>query len=184
MKREYSGNFEDFERVHMRGEEWRPVVGFEKYEISSHGRVRSYVRPAKPRILRPWATCNGYQVVGFSSPNGYKKKALHQVVLEAFIGLKPDGMEACHNNGIRSDNRAENLRWDTRAGNFADKLAHGTSNRGENHGMAKLRDRDVVIIKMLIRSGKPVPHIASKFKVSKTTIKRIRRGFNWNHVRI
>lgn len=51
---------------------------------------------------------------------------LHRVVLDAFIGPRPKGMEACHANGDPTDNRLVNLRWDTRSANAADSVRHGT----------------------------------------------------------
>lgn len=50
---------------------------------------------------------------------------VHTAVLLAFVGERPEGLEACHNNGIPSDNRLENLRWDTRSSNRRDTILHG-----------------------------------------------------------
>lgn len=72
---------------------------------------------------------------------------VHRIVLEAFVGRCPNGMEACHNNGIPTDNRLENLRWDTHSSNMQDTILHGTHNRGENSGMAKLTTDEVVSIR-------------------------------------
>jgi hypothetical protein len=49
---------------------------------------------------------------------------IHGAVLEAFVGPRPEGMEACHNNGNPAANRLENLRWDTHAGTVADVHLH------------------------------------------------------------
>lgn len=54
-----------------------------------------------------------------------KSAAVHRMVLEAFVGPCPDGMQGCHWNGEPADNRVENLRWDTPRSNMADKLRHG-----------------------------------------------------------
>ena len=51
---------------------------------------------------------------------------IHQIVLEAFCGPCPDGMEVLHGNGIRTDNRLSNLRYGTRSENNADSIRHGT----------------------------------------------------------
>jgi hypothetical protein len=129
-------------------EEWRPVVGFEGYlEVSDHGRVRSldrisevaaskdgirkaYQRRFQGRMLKPKSDDQGYQYVQLwgngRSINGAK---VHRLVLEAFVGPRPDGMECCHGPGGSSDNRLSNLRWDTRLANHADKVAAGTSKK-------------------------------------------------------
>ena len=60
---------------------------------------------------------------------------VHRLVLFAFVGVPPDGHEACHNNGIANDNRIENLRWDTHANNNADRKKHGNYPTGKDHPM-------------------------------------------------
>lgn len=52
-------------------------------------------------------------------------------------------MEACHFDGNPANNRLENLRWDTRTNNHADKRAHGTLMAGERHYRAKLTEQQV-----------------------------------------
>lgn len=46
--------------------------------------------------------------------------------MEAFVGPCPEGMEVCHNNGDCTDNRLENLRYDTKSANMLDRVRHGT----------------------------------------------------------
>lgn len=116
-------------------EQWRPVVGHEgAYEVSSLGRVRSVdrvltfangrQRRAKGRELKPWPNGSvGHECVGLA---GGRRALVHVLVLEAFIGPRPEGMIACHNNGVANDNRAENLRWDTYGENNKDLVRHGT----------------------------------------------------------
>lgn len=60
---------------------------------------------------------------------------VHRLVLFAFVGFPEIGQEGCHNNGIASDNRIENLRWDTHANNNADRKKHGTYPSGKDHPM-------------------------------------------------
>lgn len=115
-------------------EEWRPVVGYEgSYEVSSLGRVRSVdrivtfkdgrKRLARGRVLRSWSNNLGHQVVGLANR---QRAFIHCLVLEAFVGPRPDGLVACHNNGQSTDNRVENLRWDTYSENNLDLVRHGT----------------------------------------------------------
>jgi hypothetical protein len=46
--------------------------------------------------------------------------------MAAHVGPRPDGMQVCHNNGLRTDNRLSNLRYDTASGNMRDRILHGT----------------------------------------------------------
>lgn len=115
-------------------EEWRPVVGHDGYEVSNLGRVRSIDRVlifkdgrsriARGRILKSWPNGNvGHQCVGLA---GSRRALVHILVLEAFVGPRPEGLVCCHNNGIPDDNRVENLRWDTYGENNKDLVRHGT----------------------------------------------------------
>lgn len=107
---------------------------------------------------------------------------VHRLVLEAFVGPCPDGMECCHNNGDPADNRLENLRWDTISSNRADRIKHGTAVMGENHPAAKLRDVDVREIRRLVREGRRCREIAQAFGVSEGTIQQIASRRIWKYV--
>ena len=132
-------------------EKWKSVVGYEgEYEVSDLGNVRSLDRVNavkgrwgkveqkhyKGKRLANGKAKNGYNMVSLNS----KSKYTHHLVLEAFIGPRPEGMEACHNNGKRDDNRLENLRWDTPSNNQMDRREHGTSNTGERHGRCTISE--------------------------------------------
>jgi hypothetical protein len=110
----------------MSEEKWLPVVGFEGlYEVSDHGRVYSLWQD---KLVKPHVgTKVGHLRVSLKPPVGgeYKGKYIHTLVLEAFVEPRPDGMEACHNDGVAGNNRLENLRWDTHAANMMDIVRHG-----------------------------------------------------------
>ena len=121
----------------MTTEQWRPVAGWEGfYEVSNQGRVRSLDRvvqtTAGPRRylgkpLRTGVNRHGYPMVHLSAAGRTGKTAkVHRLVLEAFTGPGPAGMEACHNNGDRTDARLANPRWDTPSANQHDRRLHGT----------------------------------------------------------
>lgn len=117
-------------------ERWLPVVGFEGlYEVSDWGRIRSVDRKVNAKyckrlikgvVLKPAPDKDGYQRYVLSINNRQTHTSAHKVVLEAFVGPCPDGMEACHDDGDPSNNRVENLRWDTHRNNLLDKYRHGT----------------------------------------------------------
>lgn len=109
-------------------EQWLPVVGYEGlYEVSDHGRVRSLDRGSrKGRVLSLRVTGSGHKTVALyllGKPTG---KNVHRLVLIAFVGPCPQGMEACHNDGNPANNHLSNLRWDTHKSNMEDKVKHGT----------------------------------------------------------
>lgn len=118
-------------------ERWLPIVTYEGYyEVSDLGGVRSVdrtvrridgvVQTIKGALLSPMTDNDGRRVISLYKNNKRTARKVHQLVLEAFVGPRPDGMEGCHNNGNPSDNRVENLRWDTPSNNSLDKQLHGT----------------------------------------------------------
>jgi plasmid maintenance system antidote protein VapI len=91
-------------------------------------------------------------------------------------------MEACHENNNRSDNRLENLRWDTPKANQADRIRHGTANVGEQNPMSKLSSDDVAKIKKLWESGTVTQReIAGQLGVTSNHIWHILKGRRWAH---
>jgi hypothetical protein len=104
-----------------------------------------------------------------------RTKTVHQLVLEAFVGPKPEGQEACHENGNRMDNRLCNLRWDTKSSNQLDSIRHGTHNairRGSDSPKAKLSDEDVRMIRKCAQYiGCRI--IGRMFEISQTHVKDI-----------
>lgn len=175
-------------------EQWRPVVGYEgHYEVSDQGRVKrlAYARTdtrgrtskRAEKLLQCNSKANNYPTATLHISSNYTRHRVHQLVLSAFIGPCPDGMECCHNNGIRSDSRLENLRYDTRAGNMADCVLHGTTNRGERSGLAVLTEKDVLQIRKLRATGRhPVAALAERFGVSPMTISDVTNFRSWQHI--
>lgn len=121
----------------MTDEQWRPVVGYEGfYEVSDLGYVRGVERIVRAKLgserrqraveLRPAINGNGYYSVRLTKDAVGRSYTIHRLVLEAFVGPCPYGMEGCHNNGDRLDNRLDNLRWDTTRANNLDQFVHRT----------------------------------------------------------
>ena len=112
--------------------EWRPVVGFEGlYEVSESGNVRSLDRldsrgnQIKGKKLTQCLVGPRWAVTLYREGKRYHGP-IHRLVLEAFVGPRPDGYDACHNDGDRDNNHISNLRWDTRSANTLDQVQHGT----------------------------------------------------------
>jgi hypothetical protein len=136
-------------------EEWRAIPEYEGiYEISSCGNVKSLARYMQPRKDRRayWVESktlsthchkNGYMFVCLSKDGNKKTFSVHRLLLRAFVGEPKNKEEACHANGIRKDNKIQNLRWDSRINNFKDRDKHGNTAIGEKNGMAKINDQIV-----------------------------------------
>ena len=110
-------------------------------------------------------------------------RLVHRLVLEAFIGPCPDGMEGCHEDGDPTNNALTNLRWDTPKGNKADSFRHGTVAIGERHGKAKLTAEIVRAIRDEFATGTVTQtELAKKYGVSRGTIQFVIARKVWAHV--
>lgn len=165
-------------------EEWRPIHGHPDYEVSDWGRVRCC---ARRRYLKPG------QLVSLVTLNtGYRSARLdgwpysvHRLVCFAFHGDPPSSThQVAHNDGVRSNNVASNLRWATCKENHADIKKHGTANppRGEMQGGSKLTAKDIPVIRSLRANGLMQKEIAAIYGVSRGAINNILNGPNWRHI--
>lgn len=151
--------------------EWKKYKN-SNYEVSSAGTVRNFVTGKQ---LRPVIDSNGYCYITVCPER--KKIAIHRMVLTAFVGEKD--MHACHNNGVRNDNRLENLRWATAKENCADKIIHGTHQYGERLAQTKLTEAQVLSIKRLLAKGVTQKEIAARHGTTQTHVSDIKRGKCW-----
>lgn len=107
----------------MHEELWKTVPGYGgRYEVSDLGRVRS--RLGRGRILRPHVNRYGYLQLNLSLDGEVQKRKVHHLVLDAWVGERPVGHEACHGDGVKLNNALSNLRWDTHLANIADRDRH------------------------------------------------------------
>lgn len=178
---------------------WKEIPGWDGfYEVNEDGRVRSVERDVqlvnrfgKPEVrrisgkeLKLNVLKNGYLMVNFTAPGGVREyRYVHHLVAEAFIGPKPDGMEVCHNDGVRANNKASNLRYGSRSENANDRKIHGTMNpkRGVQHYHAKLTEDDVRWIRRN-EGQKSQRSMARQLGVAHRTVGNVLRGEHWRHV--
>jgi hypothetical protein len=177
----------------LENERWLPVVGEEGvYEVSDSGRVRSlpriirFVRAGKPSsmskpgvLMRPGIVLGYLQV----SLTGRKQRKVHHLVLNAFVGPCPPGMEARHLDGVRDNPRLDNLCWGTKLENAADRKTHGSQCLGESHGRAKVTEADVTAIrKRYAEGGIRQVDLGDQYGICQTKISAIVRREHWKHV--
>lgn len=114
-------------------ERWLPVVGYEGYyEVSDRGRVRSLPRLTRKgnlqdgRILRPSGRKSGYRRVDLWVNGVGRTHLVHGLMMEAFAGPRPEGMEIRHLDGNPGNNYwPGNLAYGTRSENQQDTVRHG-----------------------------------------------------------
>lgn len=170
-------------------EKWAVVLDFPNYRVSDLARIESIGWPGirvdgggkfrSGRTLRQHINRKGYPMVRLYRDGVSKGRSVHRIVLEAFEGPCPPGMEARHLNGIRSDARLVNLAWGTKLENEADRKAHDTVPKGESHGGAKLTEADVIEIRA---SSLPTRVLSARFGVSVAAILDVRTRRRWRHI--
>lgn len=182
----------------MGDEQWRSVVGYEGlYEVSNLGRVRSvprlaccgyrvdgspHYRQTSAKIMSQKETVGGYMLTPLYK-EGHKRKLVHRLVLEAFVGPCPPGMEACHADGNPKNNALTNLRWDTPKSNAADRIRHGTSGIGESNPRCLLKAWQVSFIRAVDDKSKGfAKRMSEMFSVGVRTINAVRWGESWPSV--
>ncbi|WP_052488040.1 NUMOD4 motif-containing HNH endonuclease [Gordoniibacillus kamchatkensis] len=105
-------------------EEWKWIEGYKgHYEVSNHGRVRSW-KSDGARMLKPGSDKDGYPMVTISLNGKRKAKKVHRLVAEAFIPNPSELPQVNHKDGKKQNSRADNLEWSTRSENV--RHAYGT----------------------------------------------------------
>ena len=133
----------------MTKEIWRSIKGFPGYEVSNHGNVRSYKKfggarrgwyiADKPvKTLSPATDKRGYRGVNLGKRDGRPHYIrIAKLVTAAFLGPCPNGLEVCHNDGNPSNDRVENLRYDTHKSNMQDAIEQGNMGRSKGGKLTK-----------------------------------------------
>lgn len=104
------------------GEIWKPIPGFDGYGVSNLGRVKSVRKFNNPHFLKPFVSEKGHLRVILRANNRSYFKGIHQLVMLAFVGPCPEGELVCHKDSDPSNNKLNNLRYDTHRGNMQDRV--------------------------------------------------------------
>ncbi len=176
----------------MSAERWLPVVGYEgRYEVSDLGRVRVVFSSKYSHVGKFIGSKKrtGYREAALTDADGNKTyHRIHKLVLIAFVGPAPLGLECNHKNGIKTDNRVENLEWVTRSQNHIHRARvlrhhpHGAclARRGERNGGSKIGEIEAKKIHEWYAAGHTSQQaIADFFGLTQAHISRIVRGISW-----
>jgi len=177
----------------MKDEVWKDIPGYEGfYMVSTLGRVKSLDRFAliknskkyiRGKLIKPGRSSGGYLQIHLYKNRKAEHFLLHRLVLLVFEGDPPPGCEGCHNDGVKTNCRLSNLRWDTKKNNHKDKVKHGTAGFGELAPSAKLKNGDVLMIRHLYdNENKTQSEIAELFNVSRPHVSEIVNRNQWTHI--
>jgi hypothetical protein len=127
---------------------------------------------------------DGRLQVGLYTTAGYKMLHVHTLVLLAFVGPRPDGMECCHNDGNPANNSLSNLRWDTPESNTADSVRHGSVVvlPGELNSNHKVTATTVKAIRADHTAGIGYRRLGQKYGLCKTHVRHIVKHKWWKHI--
>lgn len=172
---------------------YKEIHGHPGYRVGSDGSIWSRIRRGARRggtfsvtwtRIKGCAGNRGHLTVRLT-PSVYHY--VHRLVLEAFVGPCPPGMECCHDpDPDPANNRLENLRWDTKKGNSADMDRLGRrylpNCNGERHVKTKLSESDVLEIRRLSALKVSRSVIAEQFGIRARYVTYIARRKAWAHL--
>lgn len=159
---------------------WKKIDNYENYQISSFGNVKSlnYNNTKTPKILKKVKMKIGYNNVTINKKLFY----IHRLVALHFIDNPENKREVNHINGIKHDNRIENLEWCTPSENI--KHAYDTKLNipkiGEETFFSKLTNKDVIEIRN--NNSISMRKLAKQYNISHQLISEIKRHKLWKHI--
>jgi predicted DNA-binding protein YlxM (UPF0122 family) len=179
-------------------EKWVDIKGFEGiYQVSDYGHVCSLDRlvwnkankrhqKTTGRTLKVKVTKKGYVEVCLYDKDSKKHYFLvHRIVAEAFIQNPENKPQVNHENGVKSDNRADNLEWSTRKENMNHALKTGLTKIGSDSTSSKLTNNQVKEIRELFATKKySFNELGRMFSVHGAGIGKIIKGKTWKHLPI
>lgn len=165
--------------------DFRDIPGFPGYRAGDDGHIYS-VRLSLSQSQEPqWRRLKerpepyGHVRVNLRLDGRLVHRFVHRLVLMAFVGPCPEGMEGCHNDGDSTNNCPNNLRWDTHRANSDDAIRHGTTCAGARNGRAKIKPEHVVAIHRLRSEGLTHNAIGRLHGIAACTVRKILRGDLW-----
>lgn len=178
-------------------EQWKDIPGYEGlYRVSNNGRLQKIggrIKLMSPSVYKK----NGYVYVGLSKNGVVSTALIHRLVMLAFAGKCPTGLVVNHKNGIKSDNRFENLEYVTPRENVMHSLyvlgkgrvkkekikPASRRQRGIEHPKAVLTEEDVREIRRIFGTGEySMKQLAQLYAVSASNVSGIIKRKTWKHV--
>ena len=160
----------------MNNEIWKDIPTYEGlYQVSNLGRVKS-LRFGKEKILAPSPTDKTGHLMVVLHKNGKRKCAkVHQLVMFAFVGERPEGKVVMHLDSNPQNNALSNLQWGTNIENAVEAARQGKI------GRQKLEVQEVAEIRALLEQGASTKDIAKKYGITDRNVRYIRNEhtFQW-----
>lgn len=182
-------------------EVWRDIRDYEGlYQVSNLGNVRSLTKETtriykngkvitykrKGKNLKLPLDTSGYPRIALYKEKKSTYVFVHRLVAQTFLENEDPSLyiQVNHKDGVKTNNRVDNLEWCTRSENLqhAHDIGLKKSPVGEKHGRCKLNESDVIKIRELLNQGVSGEKLAKIYKVSRMQISRIRNKKRWKHI--
>ena len=147
------------------GEMFSDIPGFINYMVSTHGRVLSFINN-RIEILKPGLVGRGYCNCRLRENGEIKRAYVHRLVAEIFISNHDDKPQVNHINGIKTDNRVENLEWNTRSENIRHSFDNGFHKMNNEHNPMYGKKHSEECKQKQSQSKKGIKNPMAKFKIT------------------
>ena len=160
---------------------WKDIINYEGlYQVSNLGSVRRlWKNKSKPIALAKHK--QGYVTVHLSNINK-KRHSVHRLVAIAFIPNPLNLPEVNHKNGIKNDNREENLEWSTDKQNKEHAKNNNLTAKGIKNRNNKFSEKEILAIRMLYKKGWTQVEIGKMCDTRQSTISAIVLNKTWKHI--
>jgi DNA-binding transcriptional regulator YiaG len=159
------------------------IKGFENYAVDEEGNIISLPKRTRKgiRILKSQICKTGYIMVDLCKEGKVFKFLVHRLIAQTLLPNLQNKPQVNHKNGIKTDNRIENLEWSTRSENQKHSIATGLrSAKGEKNSQCVLKESDVIEIRL--NNNLSYTKLAKLYNISLSTIYDIKKGRSWKHI--
>jgi len=167
-------------------ENWKDIKGYEGlYQVSDHGRVKSFKRLGTPeRIRKPFPDRYGYLKLNLFKNYKASCRKPHRLVAETFIPNPENKETVNHIDGNKENNHVSNLEWSTMDENMQHAKQTGLINTSIKRTFNTLSEQQVIEIihkLTLPREELLMKDICEQYNISTRTLSNINSGKTWKN---